>query len=444
MKKRKVFLTAAAALVVVSMLSVLPMNAWAGSDYSASLAAGSVNTTELKKNLVIENDANIPDTSFTFAASAGDAVEASSTTLAVLAGVNPDKIKFGSETTADGNGTISYAAQVKSATPNDDVTITASYPDTEHYTATKSTTLDFSGCGFTEPGVYRYIITEEGTNAGITNDTNTTRTIDVYVEDATTTTKELKITGYVMYVGTQTTGPSNSSTETPGTAFTAEDGTTSKTPNGMEVTDATKSVGFQNTYSTHDLTFSKEVTGNQGSKDKYFKFTVNISGAVAGTVYAVDLTNADSSSGSNAATLTDNQNKTNPASITVGTDGTISADFYLQHGQSIVIKGIADGTAYTITETQEDYAPTANITGDTLNSSSVAIAMAISADGKTASVADDGLTADTNVAFTNNRNGVIPTGVLISIAPAAIIGLLVIGGIIFLVAKNKRREAEED
>lgn len=448
MKKRKVFSTAAAALVVVSMLSVLPMNAWAGSDYSASLAAGSVNTTELKKNLVIENDANIPATSFTFAASAGDAVEASSTTLAVLAGINPDKIKFGEEETADGNGTIAYAAQVKSASPTDNVTITASYPDANHYTATKSTTLDFSGCGFTEPGVYRYIITETGTNAGIINDSNATRTIDVYVEDATTTTKQLKIAGYVMYVGIPTAGPSNKTTDVTNTEDTStklEDGTTNKNTNGNEVSNATKSVGFQNTYSTHDLTFGKEVTGNQGSKDKYFKFTVNITDAVAGTIYDVDLTNADATSGTNAATLTNNQNQTNPTSITVGSDGTVSTNFYLQHGQSIVIKGIADGTAYTITETQEDYTPTAEVTGDTKKADGTTdVALETSADGKSASVADDGLTADTNVAFTNNRNGVIPTGVLISIAPAAIIGLLVIGGIIFLVAKNKRREAEED
>lgn len=238
-----------------------------------------------------------------------------------------------------------------------------------------------------------------------------------------------------MYVGTQTAGPSNSQTETQGTAFNVEDGT-QKTPNGVEVASATKSVGFKNTYSTHDLTFNKTVEGNQGSKDKYFKFTVDISNAVAGTKYDVDLTNADASVPStnlNSATDSSYAGNNNPTTITVGTEGTITQDFYLQHGQSITIKGIADGTAYTITEAQEDYTPSAVVTGDDegiTNSDN--------------SVADTALKADTDVAFTNNRKGVIPTGILVSIAPVAIIGLIVIGGIVFLIVKNKRRESEED
>ena len=454
MKKRRLFSTLAAALVTASMLAALPMNAGAvGTNYdTTTFANGSANTTVLKKNLVIENDANIPASTFTFTASAGSAVDATDSTLAVLAGINPDKIKFGDEGTADGNGTIEYAAQTKSATPSD-VIITASYPDTDHYTATKSTTLDFSGCGFTEPGVYRYIITETGTNAGITNDSNSTRTIDVYVEDATTTdtvsgitTKKLKIAGYVMYVGTQTEGPSNNTnvTNVEDTSTKLEDGTTNKNTNRNEVSGATKSVGFKNTYKTHDLTFSKSVTGNQGSKDKYFKFTVNITGAVAGTIYTVDLTNADTTSGKNAATLAENQNQANPTSITVDDNGNATGTFYLQHGQSIVIKGIADGTAYTIKEEQEDYKPSTALSATSDKKTGENEGTDITIGDNQNSISDTAIKADTEVTFTNNRSGVIPTGILISVAPAAIIGICVIGGIVFLIAKNKRRESEED
>lgn len=312
MKKRRFFSAAVAALAAASMLSAFSMSALAvGSNYSETLATDSDNDTEIKKSLVIENNANIPAASFTFTASAPESdIAATADTLAVLKGINPNKIKFGNETT--GNGVIAYTAQSKKGsngqnTTEDNVTIVDGTDDDNKsdtndngidygsYAAVKSITLDFSDCGFTEPGIYRYIITESTTqdsaNQGITNDANDTRTIDVYVEDATTTTegtttKQLKIAGYVMYVGTQTAGPSNSQTETQGTAFNVEDGT-QKTPNGVEVASATKSVGFKNTYSTHDLTFNKTVEGNQGSKDKYFKFTVVIDNLTEGTVLDV-------------------------------------------------------------------------------------------------------------------------------------------------------------
>ena len=47
------------------------------------------------------------------------------------------------------------------------------------------------------------------------------------------------------------------------------------------------------------------------------------------------------------------------------------------------------------------------------------------------------------VAFTNTRNGIIPTGIILTIAPFAI-GLLVFGAVVvFLVAKKRRKYEEE-
>ena len=431
MKKRKVFSTAAAALAAVSMLSVLPMNAWAaGSSYSNTLTtANDKKFTSFNKYLVMDVNANVPNATFSYSITPGTAIEAAGGNLAVLAGIGTPTVDSAVFT----NGATTYA-ETEATTNNDTVEFTTTNITTDEKYAKETLTIDFSSVAFTEPGVYRYIITESGTNQGITNDSILKRTLDVYVEDDTTgEPKQLKIAGYVMYSDEINTAPSS----TVGTGNQETD-----IPNGAEA--GTKSNSYTNTYSTHDLTFSKEVTGNQGSKDKYFKFTVNISGAVAGTVYDVDLTNADSSSGSNAATLTDNQNKTNPASITVGTDGTISADFYLQHGQSIVIKGIADGTAYTITEDNEDYKPSTALSNTSDKNTEENEGTDITIGDNQNSISDTALKADTEVTFTNNRTGVIPTGILISIAPAAIIGLIVIAGIVFLAVKNKRRETEED
>lgn len=432
MKKGRLFSTLAAALVTASMLVALPMNVGAaGSNYSPTLTTtDDKKVTRFNKYLVMDTNANVPNATFTYSITSGIPITADTTAgkLAVLAGVGTPTIE-----TATFMPTDATYSEAEATTQNDTVVFNTSDNTDEKY-AKKTLTIDFSSVIFTEPGVYRYVITESGTNQGVTNDNISKRTLDVYVEDdSNATEKQLKITGYVMYSDEINKAPS---------ATVGESKIITDIPNGAEA--GTKSNSYTNTYKTHDLTFGKEVTGNQGSKDKYFKFTVNISNAVKGTVYGVDLTNADTTSGTNAATLTENQNKNNSASITVGSDGTVSTDFYLQHGQSIVIKGIADGTAYTITEEQEDYKPSTKLSDTSDKKTGENEGTDITIGENQNSISDTAIKADTEVTFTNNRNGVIPTGILISVAPAAIVGICVIGGIVFLIAKNKRRESEED
>lgn len=483
-----------------------------GTPITADLATD--NTTVLKKVLEIEDGANIPACSFTFTATAGSAVDATSSTLAVLAGVDPDKITY--KTVSDDSSkahlafatagsaaitatTVTSAGSESSAIPiayaandvtlgnnnaangstinitNDNVVLSDGNATT--YYAEKEVELDFSGCGFTEPGVYRYIITETTTsgsaNTGINNDTNATRTLDVYVEDASyytrtgdssnytyTYNKKLKIAGYVMYVGTQTAGPSNSTTTTSGTAATMEDNT-SKTPNNLEVANATKSVGFKNSYETEDLTFSKTVTGNQGSKDKYFAFTVKIENAVAETVYDVsyvDDNNANTTDGNADVTITKKPNSatkisalngdddvTQPSTITIPAGATeVTQTFYLQHGQKIAIRGLAKGTKYTITEAPEDYTPSAVATAGTDKNTGDASDTGTAITLSNNAMSDDYIQGDAIIDFTNTREGTIPTGILLSVAAPAGVGIVVIGGIVYLLIKNKRRKTEEE
>ena len=111
----------------------------------------------------------------------------------------------------------------------------------------------------------------------------------------------------------------------------------------------------------------------------------------------------------------------------------------MKNGQNIKILGLAAGTAYEIEETPEDYVASAKVTGDTTrdsDSSDVAFA-----ENK---VYDTELTADTTVAYTNNRSGAIPTGIILSVAAPVAIGVAVLGGIVFLVIKNKKRDPEEE
>ena len=123
-----------------------------------------------------------------------------------------------------------------------------------------------------------------------------------------------------------------------------------------------------------------------------------------------------------------------PATITVGAEGTVTQVFYLQNGQSIAVRGLAENTKYTVVDGKEDYtaAYTTTDEGDT------------TADKTDTAANTTGIAQDVTINFTNTRQGVIPTGVILSVAAPVVIGLAVLGGIVFLVIRNKKRDAEEE
>ncbi|MBR0133245.1 MAG: hypothetical protein IJM14_09235 [Lachnospiraceae bacterium] len=451
--------------------------------------------TVIKKNLIIENGANIPNVAFGFTADVPDAdhcssdnerlvCDATADTLAVIKGVNPDAIVWKNENQSAGSvmiGAIEYAAQAKdSAAPDEDgdyVTITdnraGSKESDTQYTATKSVSLDFSKVGFDEPGIYRYIITEsyiktdDSVNGiicdpNVTGDDNCKRTLDVYVIDAGVDANEnpvLAVSGFVLYQGVVTDGPSNDTTVTANEVddtVKLEDGTTSKSTNGKEVKDAAKSVGFENEYNTHDLTFSKKVEGNQGSRDKYFAFTLEIGNVGPGTVldvsYADDqddsTTDGDAdvtiSKNPNAATTVITDDVEQPTVLTADSKGELSQSFYLQHGQKIVVRGIPDKAIYSLSENEEDYDPEILLTGDDKDEKETfdddTDDEDLLDDTKVNEVLDPSLTDDVTLDFTNSRAGVIPTGVKLPLVSVIVLGAVLMTGVLVLVFKKREEE----
>jgi len=435
MKKRNFLAVLASCAVVAGMM---PMTVSAA---KYAPVAGDSEKANFDKYLVIDEQANVPNVSFEYTVAAGtaQAFNADKKTIEIYAGPTPENILFTGDVVADTNTTdkkfeIAFK-QGNSATAFADKAATdyVKNLDAGEKYAKKTATLDFSNVKFDEPGIYRYIITEtQGTEQGITYDEDSTRVLDVYVEDKDGT---LEVSSYVLHANDETITIDGTTYGSDGNIIS---GATDKDDLGAVGSDY-KSQGFTNEYTSHDITLSKTVTGNQGSKDKYFKFVVKISGAVKGTVYTVDLSNADGTVASNSATKAEYIGKTTPKSVTVGDDGTAEATFYLQNGQSIKILGLADGTAYEIEETPEDYVASAKVTGDTTrtsDSSDVAF--------ENNKVYDTEIKADTTVAYTNNRQGTIPTGIILSVAAPVAIGVAVLGGIVFLVIKNKKRDAEEE
>lgn len=410
MKKRTIAKTGATMLTMAMLLNGTTVFAAAGTNYGTTIEG--TKTTTFDKYLVMDSQANVPNATFTYKVTAGTAkaYDVSGKKFQVLAGVDADKITMaGVGKGAEANKIVfkqGDGSDTHDTTKDDYVKDLAAG---KKY-ALKTATLDFSKVQFTEPGVYRYIITEDGTNQAITNDADLTRVLDVYVNDASTETeKKLTIAGYVLH--------SNENDE-PDVAAGKDAGST-----GTYV--ATKSQGFTNEYDTSDLTFKKEVAGNQASHDKYFKFTVKITGAVKGTVYTVDVTGADNQSQKNAATIADNAEKENVKTMTVEEDGTISQDFYLQHGQEIKIQGIAKDTKYDVTENKEDYkSEAAVVTGYT-----------DAAKGTIESI-------DLKTSYKNTREGTIPTGVIMTVAPFAAVTLLGAAGMVTIKMRKKEDDAE--
>lgn len=382
-------------------------------------------TTTLKKYLVVDEDATIPNKTFNFSVAAGSAIPATGSTVAVI----PGPVM----TDAQSAVTAPTIAQTTAFAPND-TTYTAKQPEDTSVTLTtgqkyakQQVVVNLDGVTFNEPGVYRYVLTEDTQRSPYSITGSNSLYLDVYVVNDTGRT--LKIDGYVLH---SDTGAPASNTDS-GTAD----------PSGN-----TKADGFENEYDTKNITVSKAVIGNQASKDKYFAFTVTIAGATAGDKYVVSYANdsnantadgnadASISANPNAATTVITSNVTQPTELTVGNGGTVSQVFYLQDGQSFVIRGLGKGVTYTVTENEEDYTPVVvldedpdatnvdNTTGGTF--------------GKTGTV-----DADITAAFTNTKEGVVPTGVLLTVAPFAI-GLLLFGALaIFFVARKKKRAEEE-
>lgn len=165
-----------------------------------------------------------------------------------------------------------------------------------------------------------------------------------------------------------------------------------------------------------DVTFSKTVSGNQASRDKYFRFTFTISGVTEGMYFDVDLSNADATTAFTTATLSDYRGQTNVSRITVPEGATsVSQVFYLQHGQSITVSGILPGMVYTVSENPEDYKT--NQTNGT--------------------VMQEAGTDDVTIPFVNTRNGLVPTG--INERRHYMVLLLGLVAIAFAVALRRRR-----
>lgn len=444
MKKKRIRGRIASMIATVLLVALMAVPVCAA-NYTA--VNGNNTSATFKKYLVVKKDAQIPNATFEFKITSGTAQNAANGTMAIYAGPTGGTTGAVFKGTTSATTTVTFTPEdgttYEEAMPNgetiafmtkdpeDATDITKALNSDEKYAA-KSLTVDLSNVSFTEPGIYRWVITETAsTQQGVTDDPVLTRVLDVYVTDVD---GELSVSSYVFHEGDGT------ETVTAGDDYGSADVTTA----GAKLNN--KSTGFTNTYATQNITFGKEVTGNQGSKDKYFKISIK---ATAGTVQAadkftVDLSKAETEPLANAATSYDAETMAaaNVAEITgeqlLSTNG---KEFYLKDGQYVTIKGLPAGFKYAITEVAEDYKSTQgiaaglspfNLDGEEGND-------ALPAAGLSGTISN----ADVYTGFTNTRDGIIPTGILLSATPWIIAGIIVVAGIVFFAIRSKKKYDEE-
>jgi uncharacterized protein (UPF0333 family) len=363
-------------------------------------------TVTFDKYLVMKSNANVPNETFSFTISPGTAVAAVGTSPEIYAG----KLPGGGDTITITGGAFSPGDTTYDSVQTDDVLTLES-----NYKYAKQTfTVDLSKVTYTDPGIYRYVITETAmTDAdqgvAILNDENT-RVLDVYVESDDN--GKLGVLGTIFHKAADDVVTAQTDEESKTTTYVYEN----------------KPDGFTNTYTTYDLTLEKQVTGNQGNRNEYFEFTVTLSNAKAGTVYTVDLPDVANK------VATEDDSTANPETLTVGADGTVTAKFYLKDNQSIVIQGLTSVTEYSIAETEKtDEGYTISYTQDTDTSDTADLT---SVSGNTvSSTAMDG--SDDKVVFTNYRSGIVPTGILMETAPYGAVVMLAAGMLLITVKRRK-------
>ena len=431
-RNRLIAIVTAVILIVIASIPALAESVNGAKDaFTYEHTSGT--TLNFTKYLVLEKDANIPPTAvFDFALTNASGTKGGEGTIPVYDGLDADKAVIFTSGTApvasskySGSYSIAFpsGAQTTAGASDDGIA-----NDANKKYAAQQVVIDFSGIAFSKPGVYRYHLNEQNTKGFNTDQEE--RTIDVYVEDtASSGTDTLRVSGIVMYKGSVTNAPVYiSGTTTSGTSH----------PSGAE-----KNASFINKYPSSDLVVQKFVTGNQSDRSEFFDFRVDISNAVGNAQYEVDISNMVVESGTDGI----NSQLAAKQYIETDADGKGSLDFKLQHGQSIRIYGLNEGTFYTVRE----------LNGEDLDKEGYSTKVTVTDNGASGTTPTAGSGSDTRIAylnsgtgiyevntvtFTNTKNGVLPTGIDMKIIPVILAAVLFIGAISVLTVRMARKDEE--
>lgn len=362
-----------------------------------------------------DTDANYPATKFSYSISSGSAV-------ALNANGNNPEIFAG----VAGGATITTAA-------------TDAWNTVNSADATDQIQIDFDGSVFTAPGIYRYVVTQtaltsEQADIGITAEedvldtsttpgslttTNVTTAIDHYLD--VYVDKDNKVTAAVML----------KDIEIPVLVDSDNDGVFDESAyNTINKTD-----GFVNDLTLYSFKVKKMVDGSMSDPNKQFSFTT--------TVNYNDPNGGDANTNASGMKF---QYKTDEDNAYLeGTIGT-AFDTALKHSEVLevklvpataivtVLENIQAGEGYIVSIVDETD-KTITITANNTTGSTPCKADATATGTVVANASVDTIT------FTNTRNEISPTGVIVRYAPYII--MIAAAGVLVVVATKSKRKTEE-
>lgn len=360
---KKVSTVTAAGIMMTAMLGMQVSAA----ESSGTEAAVKKNPT-ITKQITKESNIYAPKTTFKFTVAPGTAVPASENQKAIYAG--PAK-----GVTLDNDVIASVPAD--SDIGNEKITV-------------GTTKLNVNESVFTtgenaKPGIFRYVVSE----AAADNDGNK-------YEGVAYTTEQKYFDVYV-------TSDDDGNLEVSSYLFADKNNPESK---GEGV--------FTNDYSSHhdtlkDLTVKKEVTGNQGNRNKDFKFTIKVDGA-AGEQYYVTFSDGKA-----------------PTTLVSGEAKTIT----LKDNETAKIFGLSETDEYTVTEASyadDGYTTTID------NEEKLTATGTIKKDKEARTTAENG---DKNITVVNDKTTNSPTGIFLHVAPyIALIGAAIASSFLFFRRKR--------
>ena len=304
--------------------------------------------------------------------------------------------------------------------------------------------ISFKPAAFTTPGVYRFVVTEEpatGANSGdveamkVSVDNadkpyQTQRFLDVYVRlKEGSATGEREIYGYVLHSGDTLTTSNASGNKHTGDKNSGFDGDKGK--NGKKDTPQ----GYTR-YTPRKLKVDKKISG-MINKDNLFPFTVNLFHNKAG---AVNFDNADlqvkvKMPGASAYIV-------KKASEIPGLGAT------LKDGQSLEIIGLPKTTTYNVKETnntslsiKSDVSFSEDVANPVPSTAAVTTETVAPAASSTERGGDKSLVQkDSHVAYHNHIDEITPTGVVLTVAPYAM--MMAVAGSMGFMFFNRKKEEE--
>lgn len=428
------------ALAMVGVLAIV-----GATGITPVMAAETVNGTSatFNKYLVMKEQANVPEVTFEFdieaislpeernddtlVAETRDANGAVATPRVYATG-KIEGLPTVTESVTFHPGDVTYDTVQKGDALALDFGETFSLEDGYKY-AKKELTLDFSAVKFTKPGIFRYKLTEkETTNDGVTNDSNLVRYCDVYVnQNPNSVEQDLEIQGYCIH---------ESEDKIPDKAVENWNDYAA-----IVDKDELKDNGFENLYTTYDLTIQKKITGNHGHKGEYFQFKLEIDGVLPNSRYDLVLDNATSDKNTNDACVNSRtEGNETVYYLQADAEGKVEYTFYLSNKggneEFVKVLGLTSATTYKVSEVCEDYDPSWVITLDSATDGSVKAQKELSAEFDEAyAMGED----DNTVVFTNHREVSVMTGVATKVAPVAVALALGVGAIVAVVASKKRK-----